>query len=57
MSIGFFQRLFDPQRTLKPLPAPHKSARVLTFAESVLLHRNAEQMRRQSENFNKPSAA
>lgn len=55
--MTLMQRLFDPRRTLKPLPPPHPSARVLTFAESVLLHRNAEQMRRQSENFNKPPQA
>lgn len=55
--MNIIQRLFDPQRVLRPLPPPHPSARVYDFAASVLLHRNAEQSRQQSENFHKRTAA
>lgn len=55
--MTFLQRMFDPQRKLRPLPPPHKSARVMTLAESVVLHRNADRQREQSANFHKPQAA
>jgi hypothetical protein len=55
--MSLLARLLDPQRHLRPLPPPHKSARVYTFAESVLLHRNAEQSRQQSRTFHQPSPA
>lgn len=54
--MNFLHRLLDPHRRIKPLPPPHPSARVLTFAESVLLHRNAEQSREQSRNFHTTNA-
>jgi hypothetical protein len=53
--MSLLARLLDPQRKLKPLPPPHKSARVYSFAESVLLHRNAEQSRQQSRTFHQPN--
>jgi hypothetical protein len=46
--MNILHRIFDPQRRLKPLPPPHKSARVYTFAESVLIHRNHATAVRQS---------
>lgn len=55
--MTLLQRLFDPKRVLRPLPPPHPSARVYDFAASVLLHRNAQQAREQSENFHKRAAA
>lgn len=51
--MTLLQRLFDPHRSLRPLPPPHPSARVYDFAASVLLHRNADQARQLSTNFNR----
>lgn len=49
--MSLLARLLDPNRRLKPLPPPHKSARVYSFAESVVLHRNAERARQMSRDF------
>ena len=54
-AVSILQRFLDPNRRFKPLPPPHKSARVLTFPEAVLLHRNAEQSREQSRTFHQPN--
>lgn len=55
--MTLIQRLLDPNRVLRTLPPPHPSARVYSFAESVLLHRNADRSREQSANFHKPHPA
>lgn len=50
--MTLLQRLFDPQRVLRPLPPPHPSARVLPYNEAMLLFRNHDQAREQSATFN-----
>lgn len=51
--MSLIARILDPQRHLRPLPPPHKSARVYTFAESVILHRNAERARQMSRDLHR----
>lgn len=51
--MSLLARLLDPQRKLKPLPPPHKSARVYGFAETLVLQRNHERAKQLSEDFHK----
>lgn len=51
--MKLLQRILDAQRVLRPMPPPHPSARVYGFAESALLHRTADQARKQSKELHR----
>lgn len=54
--MRLLHRFLDPHRRLKPLPPPHKSARVYSFAEAVVLQRNHERAKQLSTEFHTTNA-